>query len=32
MRLGWKVLIPITLVWIAVEGVLAWLKIGPWAA
>ena len=23
MRLGWKVLIPVTLVWIAVEGVLA---------
>ena len=32
MRLGWKVLIPITLVWIAVEGVLAWSGIGPWAA
>jgi len=32
MRLGWKVLIPITLVWIAVEAVLAWLRIGPWAA
>ena len=32
MRLGWKVLIPITLVWIAVEGVLAWLEVGPWAA
>jgi NADH-quinone oxidoreductase subunit H len=32
MRLGWKVLIPVTLVWIAVEGVLAWLRIGPWAA
>ncbi|MEX0735055.1 MAG: NADH-quinone oxidoreductase subunit NuoH [Steroidobacteraceae bacterium] len=32
MRLGWKVLIPITLVWIAVESVLAWLRIGPWAA
>jgi NADH-quinone oxidoreductase subunit H len=31
MRLGWKVLIPITLVWIAVEGVLAWRGIGPWA-
>ena len=31
MRLGWKVLIPITLLWIAVEGVLAWLRIGPWA-
>ena len=32
MRLGWKVLIPVTLVWIAVEGVLAWLEVGPWAA
>jgi len=30
MRLGWKVLIPITIVWIAVEGVFAYLKIGPW--
>jgi NADH-quinone oxidoreductase subunit H len=32
MRLGWKVLIPITLIWIAVEGLLAWLQVGPWAA
>jgi NADH-quinone oxidoreductase subunit H len=32
MRLGWKVLIPITLLWIAVEGALAWLRVGPWAA
>ena len=31
MRLGWKVLIPVTLVWIAFEGVLVWLKVGPWA-
>jgi NADH-quinone oxidoreductase subunit H len=31
MRLGWKVLIPVTLVWIAVEGVMVWFKIGPWA-
>ena len=31
MRLGWKVLIPVTLVWIGVESVLAWLRIGPWA-
>jgi NADH-quinone oxidoreductase subunit H len=30
MRLGWKVLIPVTLVWLAVEGVMVWLKIGPW--
>ena len=31
MRLGWKVLIPVTLVWIAVEGVLVYLKLGPWS-
>ncbi len=31
MRLGWKVFIPVTIVWIAVEGVLAWLRIGPWS-
>jgi NADH-quinone oxidoreductase subunit H len=30
MRLGWKVFIPITIVWIAVEGVLAYLHWGPW--
>ena len=30
MRLGWKILIPVTIVWIAVEGVLAWFHIGPW--
>lgn len=31
MRLGWKVLIPITLVWIGAEAVFAWLGVGPWA-
>jgi NADH-quinone oxidoreductase subunit H len=31
MRLGWKVLIPVTIVWIAVEGVMVTLKVGPWA-
>jgi len=31
MRLGWKVLIPVTLIWIAVETLLAWLHVGPWA-
>ncbi len=31
MRLGWKVFIPVTIVWIAVEAVLAWLQVGPWA-
>ena len=30
MRLGWKILIPVTLVWIAVEAVMVSLKIGPW--
>ncbi len=31
MRLGWKVFIPVTIVWIAVEGALAWFHIGPWS-
>jgi NADH-quinone oxidoreductase subunit H len=31
MRLGWKVLIPVTIVWIAVEGVMVALQIGPWS-
>jgi NADH-quinone oxidoreductase subunit H len=31
MRLGWKVFIPITIVWIAVEGTMAWFQVGPWA-
>ena len=31
MRLGWKVFIPVTIVWIAVEGVMAWMNWGPWA-
>jgi NADH-quinone oxidoreductase subunit H len=31
MRLGWKALIPVTLVWIGVEMVLAVCHIGPWA-
>jgi NADH-quinone oxidoreductase subunit H len=31
MRLGWKVLIPVTIVWIGVEGVMAALQVGPWA-
>ena len=30
MRLGWKILIPVTLVWITVEGVLSYYQIGPW--
>ena len=31
MRLGWKVFIPITIVWIAVEGVMVVMEVGPWA-
>ena len=31
MRLGWKVFIPVTIVWIAVEAVMAWFNVGPWA-
>ncbi|MEN7343713.1 MAG: NADH-quinone oxidoreductase subunit NuoH [Pseudomonadota bacterium] len=31
MRLGWKVFIPVTIVWIAVEGVMVWQQWGPWA-
>jgi NADH-quinone oxidoreductase subunit H len=31
MRLGWKIFLPVTIIWIAVEGVMAWMQIGPWA-
>ncbi len=31
MRLGWKVFIPLTLIWIVVETGMAIAKIGPWA-
>ena len=31
MRLGWKALIPVTIVWIVVEMVLAAYKVGPWS-
>jgi NADH-quinone oxidoreductase subunit H len=31
MRLGWKVFIPVTLVWLAVLGVFVIYEIGPWA-
>jgi NADH-quinone oxidoreductase subunit H len=30
MRLGWKFLIPVTLVWIAVEALMSWYQLGPW--
>jgi NADH-quinone oxidoreductase subunit H len=32
MRLGWKVLIPVTLVWIMAEGVMVVARVGPWKA
>jgi NADH-quinone oxidoreductase subunit H len=31
MRLGWKVFIPVTLVWLAVLGVFVVYDIGPWS-
>jgi len=32
MRLGWKVFIPVTIVWIFVEGVMAYYQVAPWFA
>jgi NADH-quinone oxidoreductase subunit H len=32
MRLGWKIFIPITIVWIFLEGAMAVLEVGPWSA
>ena len=32
MRLGWKALIPVTIVWIFVEMLMVHYKIGPWSA
>ena len=31
MTLGWKVLIPITIIWILVECVMLTLEVGPWS-
>ena len=31
MRLGWKVFIPVTIVWLFVEAVMVVAQIGPWA-
>jgi NADH-quinone oxidoreductase subunit H len=31
MRLGWKVLIPVTIVWLFVEGVAVYFEVGPWS-
>jgi NADH-quinone oxidoreductase subunit H len=30
MRLGWKVLLPVTIFWLVVEGVMVYFKVGPW--
>ncbi|MGC9457656.1 MAG: NADH-quinone oxidoreductase subunit NuoH [Halothiobacillaceae bacterium] len=30
MRLGWKVFIPLTIVWIFVEGLFVYFGVGPW--
>lgn len=30
MRLGWKIFIPITIVWIVVLGFATWYKLPPW--
>lgn len=30
MRLGWKVFIPVTLIWIVVEALLIEFQVGPW--
>jgi len=30
MRLGWKVFIPITIVWLVIEGAAVMARIGPW--
>jgi NADH-quinone oxidoreductase subunit H len=32
MRLGWKVFIPITILWIFVEGAMVIGRVGPWSA
>ncbi|MFT5503675.1 MAG: NADH-quinone oxidoreductase subunit H [Gammaproteobacteria bacterium] len=32
MRLGWKVLIPVTIFWLTVEGLMVYFKVGPWFA
>src|ERR1700738_713130 len=30
MRLGWKALIPVTLIWLVVEGIMVYGHVGPW--
>jgi NADH-quinone oxidoreductase subunit H len=31
MRLGWKVFIPVTIVWLFVEAIMVVAQVGPWA-
>ena len=31
MRLGWKVFIPVTIVWLFVEALMVVAEVGPWA-
>ncbi len=31
MRLGWKVFIPVTIVWLFVESIMFLMKVGPWS-
>jgi NADH-quinone oxidoreductase subunit H len=30
MRLGWKALIPVTLIWLLAEGLMIYFRVGPW--
>jgi NADH-quinone oxidoreductase subunit H len=30
MRLGWKIFLPITIIWIFLEGIMIYYKIEPW--
>tara|TARA_B100000965_G_C19595856_1_gene760188 strand:+ start:1493 stop:2515 length:1023 start_codon:yes stop_codon:yes gene_type:complete len=30
MRLGWKIFLPITIIWIFLEGIMIYYKVGPW--
>ena len=32
MRLGWKVFIPLTIVWLTLESIAVYYKLGPWFA
>jgi len=30
MRLGWKIFIPVTILWLFIEGVMVFFGVGPW--